>query len=162
MHDLSLSLVNRARRRCPSFRFKAGGTGTVAIAGSALFATPTGLFFNFGESVSSFVKFERITPGQVDTFFCLDAGGADCSGTQSDVAVAIVCFQFDFCGGVLGRPKSDLANLSNYPGILSETGVLQLAEVDNNVGQTPVPPALPLFLTGLLGLAWATRRAAAR
>ena len=29
-----------------------------------------------------------------------------------------------------------------------------------DIGQTPIPPTLPLFLTGLAGLAWVRRRAA--
>ena len=86
----------------------------MTISGNALFATPTGLFFDFGDTTPSYVLFERdATPfGQGLSFFCLNAGGADCGGrTQYDIATAVTKY-----GGIFGASKSDIWN---YGGILS-------------------------------------------
>jgi hypothetical protein len=106
-----------------------GGVGTsVTISGNALFATPTGLFFDFEDTTPSFVLFERDSTafGQGISFFCLNAGGAVCGGA--------ITAQFDIATltagrGIVGYSKSDIWN---YGGVLSNAGVLQLGT--NNLG----------------------------
>jgi hypothetical protein len=135
--------------------------GAASIQGDAFFATSTGLFFDFGSTSSSYLKFERdfakLPSGQPDVFFCLNGGGAECGGSSSsDIAVAVL-----FPGGqsfFVGKSKSDLVNPANYSGILTDD-IFQLAAATSS--EAPLPATLPLFLTGLgaLGLiGWGRKR----
>ncbi len=128
------------------------GTGSVIISGTALYATPTGVFFDFNSATSSFVKFERdsTSVGQPDTYFCLDAGGADCSGGHFDIATAVIG---PGDGGLFGGFKSDLSNPFNVPGIISAAGVLQLA-----VGGVPEASTWAMLLIGFAGIGFVAHR----
>jgi hypothetical protein len=102
------------------------GTGFVTISGNAFFASPTGLYFNFENSSSAYVLFERDSGAQGISFLCLDAGGADCSGGHFDIAVQAGST------GLFGRPRSDIWN---FGGVLSASGVLQIG----TIGAIPNP-----------------------
>ncbi len=79
---------------------------------------------------SSFVKFERDTPGQADTFFCLNAGGANCAGASIfDITPAVLFLDKPEWSVFIGRDKSDLLNSSNFSGIPSDAGIFQLAVI---------------------------------
>jgi hypothetical protein len=137
------------------------GTGTVSIAGTAFFATPTGLFFNFESASSSYVKFERDSTslGQADTFFCLNAGGASCGGaSQFDVTAAVLFPTNPGESVFIGKSNSDLLNSSNPTDIVSDAGVFQFAEGALGVPASVVGTGIPGLATLLLG--WLMRRRA--
>lgn len=141
------------------------GTGSVFVDGTAFFATATGLFFDFGSTTASYLKFERDSTalGQADIFFCLNAGGANCGGASTfDIASAVLFPSRPDWSSFVGRSKEDLLNISNPADILSNANVMLLASI------APVPgpiagAGLPGFLVAVLAfVSWRRKRLASK
>ena len=82
------------------------------------------------------------------------------TGTRSDASVIQQVFTID---GIMGSGANDFEafTFAGFRDLMRVDVSGEMIAMDNlNVNAVPVPPALWLFLSGLLGLAAATRRSA--
>lgn len=129
-----------------------GGIGVVlTIFGDALFATPSGIYFNFANPGPSYLKLTRdATPnGQAVTTFCLNAGGANCGAGDFEILTSIVMPGYP---GTFGGSRSEIWN--TY-GIVSDAGILQLAAP---VSAVPEPSTWAMMLIGFAGIGFLAYR----
>jgi len=110
-----------------------GNAQVAALNGDAVTVTPSQVLFNFSDTSQDYLLFEL-----------------------GNSFSTLLCFQtFNFCGG----DGPGIVLLVNGDPFQSMTGIVVIAS--NDLATTPLPPALPLFATGLgvLGLlGWRKKR----